>query len=389
MRQGHLHLDESASSNGRRTAILEVPGREPFHLWFEAEQRPLAVETGGDPFLIATILHWMRESCNVHVHASVSEEVLAGLTEWQGAWARWLPKTYRSITISADKVRADPPCGTKGIVAFSGGVDASYTVRRHVTGSAGWQTVDIASALLVHGFDIPLGHVASFGVAKQRAQRILDDTNLDLVVLATNLRDLGLEWEHSFGTAVAAALTLLAPRHGIGLIGSGSPYDRLQLPWGSSPMTDQLLSSGLMDIRHDGAGASRTDKIRLLAGWPAATEDLRVCWEAEELGGNCGRCEKCQRTRVSFRLAAIENPRCLPPSDLSLRRLQLRSAGQFSEWESLAAEAYAGGDHRLGRELDALVRKNRMRAMAQNSAWLSLVRGARGQAGRLVRRWLH
>ena len=54
---------------------------------------------------------------------------------------------------------------------------------------------------------------------------------------------------------------MLADEFQYGLIGSSEPYDALVIPWGSSPITDYLLSGDRLSIVHDGAGFSRTDKV--------------------------------------------------------------------------------------------------------------------------------
>jgi hypothetical protein len=83
---------------------------------------------------------------------------------------------------------------------------------------------------------------------------------------------------------------------------------------GSHPALDGLFSSQRIAIIHDGGRFSRLEKVRDLANWPAALEALRVCPARLEDGGNCGKCEKCLRTRLELLAAGIEQTSALGPS---------------------------------------------------------------------------
>lgn len=104
------------------------------------------------------------------------------------------------------------------------------------------------------------------------------------------------------------------------LVGSCRPYDKLGLPCGSNPVTDRLLSGGSLHVIRDGAAFSRVAKVAFLSAFPAALLSLKVCWQGEDQGRNCGACEKCVRTLLNFLVAGISNP---PGFDapLDLRRI--------------------------------------------------------------------
>ena len=59
------------------------------------------------------------------------------------------------------------------------------------------------------------------------------------------------------------------------------------VPWGSTGITDPLLSSAATCTRPYGAGHDRFEKIEFLARFPLALETLHVCWE-ERSETNCG-----------------------------------------------------------------------------------------------------
>jgi hypothetical protein len=51
-----------------------------------------------------------------------------------------------------------------------------------------------------------------------------------------------------------------------------------------------------------------------LASWPTALAALRVCPAGPRNGGNCGRCEKCLRTRLELLAVGVEETAALGPS---------------------------------------------------------------------------
>lgn len=346
-RQANLFIDDARAELGeRRARIVRANGVE-HELWFRSDGRPLSTASGADPFLLAALLPFMGDGQPVHVHGAVSKRLLANLAEWQAVWSRWRPERYSPVEITADQVVDLRPTSDAAVVAFSGGVDAAYTVHRHRSGRAGWGAVDLRLALLVHGFDIALDNDEAFASAAQRARRVLDGTGIELCTIATNLRsELDIDWEDAFAIVVSAALALLTPQVGIGLIGSSEPYDQLVLPWGSNPITDPLSSSGLLDVRHDGASATRTEKVGALLEWPQAAAALRFCWQGEQQDRNCGECEKCVRTLQNFKLNGVDDPACFDhtPAD---RILALTSSVQVAEWQQIQREALASGRHEI------------------------------------------
>jgi hypothetical protein len=89
------------------------------------------------------------------------------------------------------------------------------------------------------------------------------------------------------------------------LIPAWQTYDHL-IPAGSHPVVDPLWSTESFTVVHDGAEATRVEKI---TDWVAASDvalrHLRVCWENRNGDYNCGECEKCIRTMVTLELAGV------------------------------------------------------------------------------------
>jgi hypothetical protein len=147
------------------------------------------------------------------------------------------------------------------------------------------------------------------------------------LTMATNFRNLGENWEHSHGAALASALHFLKGRYRSGVIASSHSYERLRLPWGSNPVTDPLLSSEHFTVVHHGCGFSRQEKAAFVADWPEAMHLLRVCWEGPQKDRNCGSCLRCVGTAICFAIHNASIPSSLQISDLA------GAIGELSESE--------------------------------------------------------
>jgi hypothetical protein len=276
-------------------------------LWYRFAGEPLPPPLGLlDGFVLAFLFEAMRGGRDLRVRGAVSRALLANLRELQEVWCRWRPDALVPVEILPDAIVDPSPAPAGAIACVSGGVDSLATLQRHRSGTLR----PLRAGLLVAGFDIPLADTAGFRRAERDVRAILDSIGLPLATVATNWRDVACgDWELEHGAALAACAAQFAGLAECGLIAADLPVDLPHPPWGNNPVTTPLLS-GALAIVHDGAGLSRPDKVALLGGWPAALGHLRVCWEGRARDGNCGRCEKCIRTQLSF--LAVGRP--IPPA---------------------------------------------------------------------------
>lgn len=315
MSQTHLWVEQIVDANGITTAsaTIEIPNQPKTNLWYRVPSQYGSLLTqSGDPFVVAMLLMSMYQRTDLVVHGEVSPSLLQNLTEFQLAWSRWRPEKYKQIEIIADVEREQPKAGTgKAISTFSGGVDSCFTVLQHRQAKCGKLQRNLQAGLMVHGFDIPLAQKDIFDSAAAKSRKLLDSLGVDLVPMATNFKeDIKLNWQDSVAIAMGSCMMMLQNGYEQGLIASTFPYQALVLPLGSNPLTDRLLSSNAFQIVHDGASHSRVEKIRELGDWKEALQDLRVCGQGQLLDRNCGRCEKCIRTILGFRVMGIGLPEC-------------------------------------------------------------------------------
>ena len=363
----------SRSSNRPRTA--------PLFYEFARDGAPPQPDSF-DGVLCAIVCHAMAERCDIHLHGPATRTMLLNLAEFQLAWSRWLPAVYQPVEIEVDTIiTTTGERSSRSIAAFSGGADSSFTLLRNSPQSA-TPGYGVDTVLLVHGFDVSLANGADLQELIERTAAIRALTGVQLRIVRTNSKELRLQkWEDSFAAQLAACMHLFSAEFSVALLGSSEPYDALVLPWGSSPVTDHLLSGGQLKIVHDGAAFSRSDKIAFLSRFPAAVASLKVCYAGKQQGRNCGVCEKCVRTQLNFLAVGMKQSSCFD-EPLDLRRIStitLRNDALVAEFRSIVDYAER---RNIDEEWVRLLRK-RLRRGKQNWTTKSRLRTVLARAGLL------
>ncbi len=262
----------------------------------------------GDAALLAFLPCAMRQGLDIKVEAAVDAGLLRQLEEAQDAWLRWSPDMYRRVAIDAAETIPDAlPADQTAVVAFSGGLDSTFSLHAHKRGLMGRRTLDIRAGVLGHGLDIPLEQPGWFENARVRAKAILDHYDVPLTVVRTNLRCVDIPWGQYFIFATTSMLHLFKGHVSAGTIAPDQVYDQEILGWGSNSVTNQMMSGPSFPIRFTGGGWTRTEKAGALCGEAPALANLRVCWEHPESPTNCGACEKCVRTKLNFMANGVED----------------------------------------------------------------------------------
>jgi hypothetical protein len=322
-------------------------------LWFRVPaSQEASLTTSADPFVIGFLfpcMHWNRP---VHIHGVASPSLLANLELLSQVWHQRRPELYQPLRFFADEERESvPSCSDEVIACFSGGVDSCYTFWRHSQKLVGRRNCKLNTGLLVQGFaDLPLDQPEAFTEAKRKCRLILDSIGVETIPLATNAaRDLPMPghphtWAMAHATSIGAILHLFSGRFQHGLIANSDPYTAIDHTYGTSPLTDHLMSGTGMEIRDDGGEATRPQKLAAIVHWKEAMANLRVCNNGSN-GDNCCTCEKCLRTIMALRLHLEKQPPCfqLAATSRQIRDLRLRYPGKFFFWESILKDAQAKG----------------------------------------------
>jgi hypothetical protein len=302
-----LRVTETVS-DGTRTRVMQMDGESEifFRIRSPISLPPLQVL---DFAVIASIFTAMRRGRPLHVAGAVSRSLLANIEEFQDAWAAWIPQRYRVVPVTADReIEPESALRDKGVFAFSGGVDATYSLLRHARGMMGRRGVEPVTALLIHGFDIGLESQDGFGTALTRARSMTGEFHIPISTVETNWqRDFCYDWEVEHVSGIMACLTQFSGVAGTAILGGDEGYDWVDIPWGSNPVSNPFLSSDSFVLRLEGMGATRTERVAFILENSDLARDLRVCWQHGRTGRNCGRCEKCVRTQINI-LAAGGTP---------------------------------------------------------------------------------
>jgi hypothetical protein len=203
----------------------------------------------------------------------------------------------------------------------------------------------VAAGLTVHGFDVPLSDADPFARVRAKAARLLRSLGIAPLAIATNVRDLPIDWNHAHGAATAAALHWFSGRFAAGVVASTMMLGRPARPFGSQLLTDPLLGSLAFPILHDGAEVPRIEKIAALARWPEAAANLRVCWEGPARDENCGVCEKCIRTKLEYLACGASLPQTLwgVPTAEEIRGWTIREPWQVRQIDQILERAARSG----------------------------------------------
>jgi hypothetical protein len=300
---------DAADAPGQIAVVIEN-GTQKETLWYSSSDTDF-YNKDMDAFALGLVFYAMERGKALRIRGNVSPSLLANLEEFQAAWAFRKGEVYKVVDIRADsEVEIAPAADRPALAAFSGGLDSCFTMQRHKNGLCGRLKQDVQAGLFVQGFDIPLDDDAAFGRAAARAKGTLASLGVPLITLATNFKDLNIQWDDTHVLGLVSAMTLLKHRFSLGLIGSTLTYNETQLNWGSNVITDHLLSSRSFEVVHDGAAFTRIDKFRAVAGWPEAYNELRLCYSADRKDENCCRCWKCLVNML--RMRALNLP--LPPT---------------------------------------------------------------------------
>lgn len=286
------------------------------------------IEPAPEAFLAGALipaLHFGER--RIAMDAPVCPVFLEGLSFIIGLMAHW--SGGKMAPLEPDVKRRSRPLADAGSrrcgLFLSGGIDSLATLRRNHLHYPQGHPYRAQDGLMVHGFDI--GGVVERGAkhhvferAKSHMAPVADDTGLTLIPVYTNIRHLCDQRElwlnFFFGAVLAAAAHAFFRR--VERANVAASYDIPNLaPCGSHPLLDPAYGSAEVQIRHCDVEMSRVDKLRLIAEWPVALDNFRVCLANVPDRLNCGRCEKCVRTMCGLAaIGALEKSRAFAENDI-------------------------------------------------------------------------
>jgi hypothetical protein len=264
-----------------------------------------------DAFLIGTLipaLHFGEH--RITVEGEICPRLNEGLRTVMSLMHLWTEGRMNPLQLEVQTLAA-PRYGRhprRAGLFLSGGVDSLAALRLNRRHYGPEHPGAVQDCLLVHGFDI--GGVMARGMkyhvferAKAHMAPVARDAGVTLIPVHTNIRHLcdnrDLWLNRFFGAVLGAIGQAFAPR--LDRVDIAASYDLPNLvPCGSHPLLDPEYSSFDVQVRHRDVEYSRIEKLRLIADWDAALQNLRVCLANVPDRLNCGRCEKCVRTMTGL-----------------------------------------------------------------------------------------
>lgn len=282
---------------------------DDYRLWYRVPTE-YDIPITGDPFLAAGFFPSMvtGETLEIEKGASVSPKLIHGAFQLQEVFSCWNPSLKKFKIRANEEIHESVNTGTASF--FSGGVDGLFTLGKHPD--------ETTHLIYINGFDFEMSPEI-FETSAARVRRIATSFNKILIPVETNnysfMKHHRISRLLNFGSCLASVALLLG--FSKTFIPAGHTYYEL-FPHGSHPLTDPLWSSEGVKIIHDGAEAGRVEKTLKLIEDNSFTEhldNLIVCWG--EPNSNCGKCGKCIRTMLTFKILNFKS--LAFPKELSLR----------------------------------------------------------------------
>jgi hypothetical protein len=309
------------------TVVWEDSDKKPQELFYETAQ-DFGEDLYCDPhaFLIGAILPAIQKNeKRVFIDAPICPELRNGLKAVSAWFNKWFEKQDEISIEAASTVRYPGFQSPRAGSFLSGGVDSLSILKANRLDFPMDHPSAIKDCLFVHGFDIggiPKSgpELASYELALKSLSAIVKDANVTLIPVYTNVRHLMDDvrfWIHRFHGAALASVAHIFSRR-LSKVSIASTFSIANIDhFGSHPLIDPNYSSSNLQIRHEGPTYSRLEKVKLIAEWSVALENLRVCTMNPSGRLNCGKCEKCIRTMLELlALGKLDESNAFPYQDV-------------------------------------------------------------------------
>lgn len=337
-----IHEPRVTEQNGkcRLSAKIETarprPGI-PETLWFQVDKEyaPCLLPRA-DAFLAALLPVASEMGEDIEIRGAVSPKLLYGAREYLRITSAQWPRFSHFININATRLSPAPTFDaashqkTTGC-AFSGGIDAFYTLWSHLPKNETIPDYRITHALIVNGFDldVDMDETEFFPALKKIYGPLFDELKIPFVAVTTNVqvfRRAGIRRRlHSYASPLTACALALGPLFQHFFISSSYKYGMSGTVDDLRPIIDPLLSTEATDILYGGADATRYERLKAISAWPATYSRLRVCtntdWRNIDAANtsvvNCCRCSKCLLTQIAIELLGASDNYSTFPGRLS------------------------------------------------------------------------
>lgn len=278
---------------------------------------------------------------DLHIKGSVTRSQLDNIAEFLNIWSIWKSDCFQRVTITCDNEVNDPPRRDgPSVLAFSSGVDSSYSLLAHNTGTLGRLAFPVGLGVLIYGWDIRHGDAKGLEIARTKAEAALQTFGSECVVVETNWQqEFCPVWFLGFNAGVACVLQTLRDDYSCAVFSNGLSYlEELSTgPFGSHIAANYLLGSTSFPFLTCGGLVTRLERIEAIAKHPVLMSNLRVCYQEGANGTNCCHCEKCTRTQLEFIATGVDPSASFAEicTEADVDRLEAASVGVLAMLEEL------------------------------------------------------
>ncbi len=286
--------------------LWENTARPPQEIYFEVDEwNADALVLNPHAFVVAcTVPALLRGEKRISIDSPVQSELLHGL----GVVMRTLRYWHRDFfPYEMPQIEAPVASGVvsaprdRSAMFLSGGLDSLASLRVNRMTFEDSHPRYFRDGVFILGLQPEVDN--NFDLVGSSLRVLAEAAQLQILPIRTNIRYLEDNWhlwlKASEGSVLAAVAHALQGRFSQVTIASSDDLSNL-LPHGSHPLLDPWYGVDQMRIRHDDVTLSRLDKVRTIADWPSALNNLRVCNDPHPGKLNCERCEKCIRTMLEL-----------------------------------------------------------------------------------------
>lgn len=291
-----------------------------FELYFDypVEYRDF-IPASADAFAISLFMPAMLAREQLVIRPPISPRLHFHLARVGDIFRSWNPELAPCRIESTPGAVEAPPPARGAATFFSGGVDSFFTLLKYRRGDSLPAPLDYI--IFMRGFERPFHLDKGVEESEQLVQRIASAAGVRCIAGSSNLRShFDISWMYLYcGSGLAATASSLAG--GLAYVCIPSSYSYQQpANIGSTPLTDERLSTERMQIVHDGAELTRPEKLAQILEWDRGLvlKHLRVCVRNDGGNYNCCRCHKCIRTMVALRcLGALQEAATFPEKSMA------------------------------------------------------------------------
>ena len=279
-------------------------------IWYELSDPPSDLEN--HDFVLWTLLPLaMFSGADLRIEGRISERARSAGEKVSNLWEKWNPLLFSRVNISADEVFDARKNGGRRLMFFSGGVDSTYSAFRDSE-----ERQERRDCLIIHGLDYRYDNLTGFENLLTRTkplrERLFDRT----LTSRTNVGDVYFRHYYhrhvarSFGYYAMFASSALLPDYSEIGIAADLRLDQQiwNEPVGNNTANLSLMKSANADMipLHD--DVTRTEKTAHLLKSDLDISLISICPDKSVQPQNCGRCEKCYRTKVVLYLFTGDVP---------------------------------------------------------------------------------